>query len=97
MRRLKAPLRTEEETMRFFIFAAIVALAGCTSTTERAQAPQQQAGRAVAFYSNDNAEYREAAQRADEWCHETYDSPAKYLSQRNGSGGNIVTFRCATN
>ena len=83
--------------MRIVILAAIVALAGCTNTRERAEAPQQQPGKAVAYFSNNDAEYRQAAQSAQEWCAETYDAPAQYLSRRDGAGGNIVTFGCVTN
>ncbi len=84
--------------MRILIFTAIVALAGCTSATvDRAEAPTQQPGKAVAFYSNSDAEYRRAEQRAKEWCYETYDAPAQYLNRRDGAAGNIVTFGCATN
>jgi uncharacterized protein YceK len=76
--------------MRILVFMAIVALAGCTNTTiDHAAAPQP--GKALAFYSNSDAEYRQAAQRAEEWCHETYDAPAKYLSRRDGTVYNELT------
>jgi hypothetical protein len=82
--------------MRILVFTAIVALAGCTNTTvDHAAAPQP--GKALAFYANSDAEYRQAAQRAEEWCHEKYDAPAKYLSRRDGAEGNVVTFGCTTN
>ena len=84
--------------MRILVFPAIVALAGCTnvSTHGHADVPENKPGMAVSYFSNSDAEYRQAAQRAQEWCHETYDAPAKYLSQRHdGSAGNIVTFGCA--
>ena len=84
--------------MRMLIVAVLITLAACTNaSTQQTKAPDREAGRAVAFYSNSDTEYREAAQRADEWCHETYDAPAKYLGQRSGAAGNIVTFGCARN
>ena len=81
--------------MRIFILATILAVAGCTNTVDRVEAPQP--GKALAFYSNNDAEYREAAQRAEEWCREAYDSPAHYLNQRAETAGHIVTFACTTN
>jgi hypothetical protein len=88
-------IEEEEPAMRVVILAAIVALAGCTNTIDRAATPQP--GKALAFYSNNDAEYREAAQRAEEWCRETYDSSAQYMNRRDGTDGSIVTFGCATN
>ena len=84
--------------MRILVFPAIVALAGCTNVSTHGQAdvPEHKPGMAVAYFSNSDAEYRQAAQRAQEWCHENYDAPATYLSQRHDeSAGNIVTFGCA--
>jgi hypothetical protein len=97
MRELKARSLTEEDPMRTAILAAMIVLAGCANTSKRADAPQQQVGKAVAFYSNNEAEYRQAAQRAEEWRHETYDAPAKYLNRRDETAGSIVTFGCVTN
>jgi hypothetical protein len=48
----------------------------------------------VAFFANSDAEYREAAQRATEWCAEKYGSPAQYLDSRTDSGGKVVRFVC---
>jgi hypothetical protein len=82
--------------MRILIFAAVAALAGCASA-DRAQAPKVRPGQAVAFYSNNDAEYQQAVQGANEWCHETYDAPAQYLTTRNdGTAGKVVTFGCVT-
>jgi len=82
--------------MRILILAAVAALAGCAST-DQAQAPKERPGQAVAVYSNSDAEYDQAVQGANEWCHETYDAPAQYLSTRNdGATGSVVTFGCAT-
>jgi hypothetical protein len=84
--------------MRIFIRAAIVALAGCSNAgSDRAEAPDHQPGKALAFYSNNDDEFRDASQRAKEWCQETYDAPAKYLNRRDSAEGNIVTFGCTTN
>jgi hypothetical protein len=80
--------------MRILICSAIVALAGCTNTTRHAEVSQP--GKAVAFYSNNEVEYREGARNAEEWCRETYDTPAHYLTRRSDAGGNVVTFECAT-
>jgi hypothetical protein len=88
----------EEPAMRILILAAIVALAGCASaSSEHAEAPAHEPGKALAFNSNNEAEFNQAAQRAQEWCAETYDSPAKYLGRRDGAAGDIVTFGCTTN
>jgi hypothetical protein len=76
----------------------LLLVAGCTSgAVERAEVPQQQSGKALSFDSNNDADFNQAATRAGEWCRETYDVPAKYLSRRAGPTGNIVTFGCTTN
>ena len=84
--------------MRPLMLFSLLLVAGCTSgAVERAQAPQQQSGKALSFDSNNDAEFNQAATRAGEWCRETYGAPATYLNRRAGPMGNIVTFGCTTN
>jgi len=84
--------------MRSLIFAAIVALAGCTNTTiNRAETPPQRPGTALAFNVNNDADFKEGQARAAEWCAETYSAPARYIEERAGPTGRVAVFGCATN
>jgi uncharacterized protein YceK len=92
----EARSRTEEEPamriwMRFIAMLIIPPLAGCAAAVT-ASAPRP--GTAVAFNANTDAEFEEAAQRAKEWCAETYDEPAKYLDSRTDASGKVVRFGC---
>jgi hypothetical protein len=88
----------EEVAMRSLIFAAIVALAGCTNTTiDRAEKPQQRPGTSLAFNVNNDADFKEGQARAAEWCAETYSAPARYIEERAGPTGRVAVFGCATN
>jgi hypothetical protein len=48
----------------------------------------------VAFFAKNDAEFQEAAQRAAEWCAETYSAPAQYLDARTDAAGRVARFAC---
>lgn len=83
--------------MRIIVLAATAAavLAGCTSpATQRSEAPQPTPGTALAFNVDSAADFREGQTRAAEWCHETYDAPARYVGERTGPTGKVAVFGC---
>lgn len=75
---------------------AIIAatLAGCTVAGASAAAADPRPGTSVAFFANNDSEFREAAERAHEWCAETYSAPAQYFDARTDSAGKVVRFAC---
>jgi len=72
----------------------VATLAGSAVVAANAGAADPRPGTAVAFFANSDAEYREAVQRATEWCAEKYSAPAQYLDSRTDSGGKVVRFVC---
>lgn len=82
--------------MRTLAIALVSVLSGCAvAATEQAVDPKP--GTAVAFNANTDAEFQEAAQRAREWCAETYSEEAKFLDSRTDSTGKVVRFGCVPN
>jgi uncharacterized protein YceK len=82
--------------MRTLAITLMVMLSGCAVVpTDQAAGPKP--GTAVAFNANTDAELQEAAQRAKEWCAETYSEEAKFLDSRTDSTGNVVRFGCVPN
>ena len=82
--------------MRTLAITLIVMLSGCAvAPTDQTAGPKP--GTAVAFNANTDAELQEAAQRAKEWCAETYSEEAKFLDSRTDSTGNVVRFGCVPN
>ena len=81
---------------RFIAILIAATLAGCAvAATDKASGPQP--GTAVAFSANTDAEFQDAAQRAKEWCAETYSEGAKFLDSRTDSTGKVVRFGCVSN
>jgi hypothetical protein len=69
-------------------------LAGWSAAAALAEAADPRSGTSVAFFANNDAEFQEAAQRAAEWCAETYSAPAKYLDARADAAGRVARFTC---
>lgn len=83
-------------SLRFIAILVAATLAGCSAAaTNKASGPRP--GTAVAFSANTDAEFQDAAQRAKEWCAETYSEGAKFLDSRTDSTGKIVRFGCVSN
>jgi len=82
--------------MRTLAITLMAMLSGCAvAATDQAADPKP--GTAVAFSANTDAELQEAAQRAKEWCAETYNEEAKFLDSRTDSTGKVVRFGCVPN
>lgn len=79
--------------MRTLAITLMAMLSGCAvAATDHAVDPKP--GTSVAFNANTDAEFQEAAQRAKEWCAETYSEEAKFLDSRTDSTGKVVRFGC---
>jgi hypothetical protein len=91
---------TEEELamripVRLVAVPIAATLAGCAvAAADKASGPQP--GTAVAFSANTDAEFQDAAQRAKEWCAETYAESAKFLDSRMDPTGKVVRFGCVS-
>jgi hypothetical protein len=75
----------------------VATLAGYSVAAANVAAAEPKPGTAVAFFANSDAEYRDAVQRATEWCAEKFGTPAQYLDSRIDSGGKVVRFGCVLN
>lgn len=77
--------------MRTLMLLAIV-LPAAACAAQQADLPQP--GKGQAYFANNPAEYQQAVQSAEEWCRETYDTGARYLSRRQEAANSVVIFGC---